>query len=251
MKIARWMYKDLVFEGRVEDGILVSSQSSGKDVSFKQEDVKFLSPVKPSKIVCVGLNYYDHAQELGMDIPEEPVIFLKPPSSIIGNNGSILSPVSSKRVDFEGELAVVIAKETRDVSPERTSDHILGYTCFNDVTARDLQKKDGQWTRAKAFDTFSPIGPWVQTALDPRDISIKTFLNGAEAQYSRTSKMIFSVFELISFISSVMTLLPGDVISTGTPKGIGPMFPGDEVVVEIEGIGRLVNRVVGRQYNDN
>jgi len=205
--------------------------------------VKLLPPCNPSKVVAVGLNYRDHAHELGLAIPEEPVLFLKPPTAIIGPGESVICPRESSRVDYEAELGVVVKDRTRDISPEEAPDHILGYTCANDVTARDLQKKDGQWTRAKSFDTFCPVGPWIETDLDPGDLLIQSYLNGERRQSSRTSQLIFNVHELVSFISGIMTLEPGDLIITGTPAGIGPMKPGDEIEVRIEGIGSLKNVV--------
>ena len=205
--------------------------------------VKLLPPCNPSKVVAVGLNYRDHARELGLAVPEEPVIFLKPATTIIGPGESVVVPRTSSRVDYEAELGVVVKDRTRDIGPEEAPDHILGYTCANDVTARDLQKKDGQWTRAKSFDTFCPVGPWIETDLDPGDLLIQSYLNGERRQSSRTSQLIFSVHELVSFISGVMTLEPGDLIITGTPAGIGPMKPGDEIEVRIEGIGSLKNIV--------
>ena len=195
--------------------------------------LQLLSPVTPSKIVAVGRNYADHAKELGNDTPAEPIIFLKPPSALLPPNGTIVRPPQSQRVDYEGELAIVIG--------ERGS--VLGYTCANDVTARDLQKKDVQFTRAKSFDTFCPLGPCLETALDPNDLAIATRVNGATKQNGRTSMMAFDCAFLIAFISSVMTMLPGDVILTGTPAGVGPLAAGDVVEVEIEGIGVLRNFV--------
>ena len=205
--------------------------------------VKLLPPCNPSKVVAVGLNYRDHAHELGLAIPEEPVLFLKPATTILGPGESVICPRMSSRVDYEAELGVVVKDRTRNISPEEAPDHILGYTCANDVTARDLQKKDGQWTRAKSFDTFCPVGPWIETDLDPGNLLIQSYLNGERRQSSRTSQLIFNVHELVSFISGVMTLEPGDLIITGTPAGIGPMKPGDEIEVRIEGIGSLKNIV--------
>ena len=206
---------------------------------------RLLAPVEPSKIVAVGLNYRDHAMERGKPLPEEPLLFIKPSTAVIGPFEAIVYPKMSKRVDYEGELAVVIGKRASLLSGEDPVEPlILGYTCFNDVTARDLQDKDKQFTRAKSFDTFAAIGPCVVTDLDPSALDIKTFLNGKLRQSSNTRNLIFSVPELVRFISNVMTLLPGDVITTGTPSGIGPMVPGDGVDVQIEGIGTLSNRVL-------
>ncbi|NLG85507.1 MAG: fumarylacetoacetate hydrolase family protein [Firmicutes bacterium] len=210
-----------------------------------QEEVRLLAPVMPSKVVAVGLNYRDHAMEMGEEIPKEPRIFLKPSTSVIGPGEAIVLPSMSRRVDYEAELAVVIGRAARHVRPEEASSYILGYTCLNDVTARDLQKKDVQWTRSKSFDTFCPLGPAIETELDPRDLAIVARVNGVVRQSSRTANLIFSVPELLSFISQVMTLLPGDVIATGTPPGVGPLSPGDRVEIEIEGIGTLANPVVG------
>ncbi len=211
--------------------------------SHAGSDVKLLAPCVPSKIIAVGLNYRDHARELGIPVPETPVIFLKPRTSVIGPGDVILRPTMSGQIDYEAELGVVIRDRVRNVGPDRAIDHVLGYTCANDVTARDLQKRDGQWTRAKAFDTFCPMGPWIETGLDPDDLLIESYLNGERRQSSRTSQCIFSVRSLISFISEIMTLEPGDLIITGTPAGIGPMMPGDEIEIRIEGIGGLKNRM--------
>ena len=210
-------------------------------------DVRLLAPVIPrSKVVCVGKNYADHAAEMGSDIPKEPVIFLKPNTSVIGPNDTIQWPRMSERVDFEGELAVVISRICKDVPAEKVDDVIFGYTVANDVTARDLQKVDGQWTRAKGFDTFCPIGPWIETEFKPGSQKIITTLNGEVKQSEPLSSMNFKIPEIIQFVSSVMTLLPGDVILTGTPAGIGPMPEGAEVTVLIEGIGSLSNKVSPR-----
>jgi len=209
----------------------------------KIKDFKLLAPASPTKIVAVGLNYRDHAEELNMPIPKEPIIFLKPPSAVIGPGEPIILPPQSKRVDYEAELAVVIKKQAKNIKPEQAKEHILGYTCFNDVTARDLQAKDGQWTRAKSFDTFAPMGPWIETELDPSDLKIQALLNGKVVQNSTTANLIFSVPQLLSFISKIMTLKPGDIIATGTPSGIGPLAPGDEITIRIQGIGELKNPV--------
>jgi 2-keto-4-pentenoate hydratase/2-oxohepta-3-ene-1,7-dioic acid hydratase in catechol pathway len=202
-----------------------------------------LPPCAPSKIVAVGLNYRDHAEELGFPIPDEPIIFLKPATAIIGPGQPILYPPQSARVDYEAELGIVIKDRMRNVEPGEALEHVLGYTCVNDVTARDLQKKDGQWTRAKSFDTFCPVGPWLETDLDPGNLLVEAYLNGVRKQSSRSSNFIFKVPYLVSFISHIMTLHPGDLIITGTPSGIGPMQPGDEIEVRIEGIGSLKNTV--------
>ncbi|MEJ6577524.1 MAG: fumarylacetoacetate hydrolase family protein [Actinomycetota bacterium] len=211
------------------------------------DEVRLLAPVIPrSKVVCVGKNYADHAAEMGSEVPKEPVIFLKPNTSVIGPDDLIQWPRMSERVDFEGELAVVISRICKDVPREKVSDVIFGYTIANDVTARDLQKIDGQWSRAKGFDTFCPLGPWIETEFEPGSQQIKTTLDGEIKQSDVLTSMTFKIPEIVEFISSVMTLLPGDVILTGTPAGIGPMPPGAEVVITIEGIGSLSNKVSPR-----
>ncbi|MBI5266155.1 MAG: fumarylacetoacetate hydrolase family protein [candidate division Zixibacteria bacterium] len=208
-------------------------------------EVTLLAPVKPSKIVCIGLNYHAHvAASFSADkAPEYPLIFLKPPSAIIGPGDDIIHPPESERVDYEAELGVVIGKTAIRVSEERAMDFVLGFTCANDVTARDLQKKDGQWSRAKGFDTFCPVGPWIVTELNYADVLVEAVHNGRVTQTGRTSQMIFNVPFIISYISGIMTLSPGDLICTGTPSGIQPMKPGDAIEVRIEGIGSLVNRI--------
>lgn len=207
--------------------------------------LRWLAPCLPSKIVGVGRNYSDHAAELGHTVPGSPLLFLKPPSSVLPHGGVIRLPAESRRVDFEGELAAVIGRTAGAVPEDRALDHVLGYTCLNDVTARDLQASDVQFTRAKGFDTFCPAGPCVAVGLDPSSLVIETFVNGAPRQSAPASRMIFGVARLVSFISRVMTLLPGDLIATGTPEGVGPLRPSDEVTVAIAGIGRLTNRVEG------
>jgi 2-keto-4-pentenoate hydratase/2-oxohepta-3-ene-1,7-dioic acid hydratase in catechol pathway len=199
--------------------------------------------IRPSKIVAVGLNYRDHAAELKMSIPETPIIFLKPPTAVIFNNEPIVYPPQTKELHYEAELAVVIKDRIKNIPPEEAFNHILGFTCANDVTARDLQRLDGQWTRAKSFDTFCPLGPEIVSGINPDNLKIRLFLNGEIKQSSNTSNMIFKVDFLISFISHIMTLEPEDVILTGTPPGVGPMGKGDRVMVEIEGIGKLENVV--------
>ncbi|HWR24211.1 MAG TPA: fumarylacetoacetate hydrolase family protein, partial [Feifaniaceae bacterium] len=200
-------------------------------------------PVTPSKVVCVGKNYYAHAMEMQSAPPDEPLLFLKPSTAVVGPEDKIFYPPDSVRVDYEAELGVVISRRCRDVPAERFSDAVLGYTCVNDVTARDLQAKDGQWTRAKGYDTFCPVGPWIETELDPFSVQVESRLNGKVCQSESTSAMMHDAAKLIAYISRVMTLLPGDVIATGTPAGIGPMQVGDTVEVEVEGIGVLRNRV--------
>lgn len=204
-------------------------------------EVTLLAPVQPSKVVCVGLNYALHIKELEFSLPEDPVIFMKPPSCVIGPDTEIIYPKISQRVDYEAELAVIIGTTMNDVTEMAATKGIFGYTCANDVTARDLQKKDGQWTRSKSFDTFCPIGPWIVTDIDPSQLDIELQLNGIVKQSSNTRNFITSVPKLVSFISQVMTLVPGDVVLTGTPEGVGPMQPGDEVIVKIQSIGQLHN----------
>ena len=213
---------------------------------YNLSDVRLLPPCTPSKVVAIGLNYHSHGTELKMTIPTEPLIFIKPSTSVIGPGDDILYPDSSQRVDYEAELGVVIKTRAYRIAEEKALDYVLGYTCFNDITARDLQKKDGQWTRAKGFDTFAAIGPWIETDLDPFSVNLEAHLNGELKQRGNTRDLIFSVPKLVSFISHVMTLLPGDVIATGTPEGIGPMNPGDTIEIKIEPIGTLRNYVVKR-----
>ncbi|MCU0578416.1 MAG: fumarylacetoacetate hydrolase family protein [Desulfobacterota bacterium] len=207
--------------------------------------VQILPPCRPTKVIAVGLNYRDHAREFNLKVPDEPLIFMKPPSSLLGAGEAIIAPTMSRRVDFEAELGVVIGRTCRRVTREQARGYILGYTCVNDITARDLQEKDGQWTRAKGFDTFCPVGPFLVTDIAPDDLAVQSFLNGEPRQSSRTRELIFSVEELVSFISRIMTLVPGDIISTGTPSGVGPMQPGDTIEVRVEQVGRLINTVVG------
>ena len=210
-------------------------------------DVTFLAPCEPSKIVAVGINYTSHAKELDFQIPPVPLIFLKPPSAVIGPEENIVLPQMSQQVDYEGELAVIIGRETKDISEENALDAVFGYSCINDVTARDLQKKDVQFTRSKSFDTFAPMGPCIETELDPCQVDVKSYVNGEMRQNANTSAMIRSVPELISFISKIMTLFPGDVIATGTPAGVGPLQAGDRVSVEINAIGILSNGVISAE----
>jgi len=206
-------------------------------------DVKLLAPAAPTKIICAGLNYKDHAEEMGLPIPEQPVIFLKPPSAILEPGGTIPYPMMTHRIDYEAELAVVIGKTAKGVRQDTALDYVLGYTCINDVTARDLQKMDGQWTLAKSFDGFAPFGPWIETEIDPGDLLVEAYLNGERKQSSSTANLIFPVAYLVSFISQVMTLYAGDVIATGTPLGTGRMEKGDEIEVRISGIGSLINAI--------
>jgi len=239
--LGRFVANGRIYEGsfEIDDGLVIFD---GYEVPLSA--VKFLPPVTPSKIIAVGLNYIDHAEELKMPVPDEPILFMKPSTAVIGHEDCIILPHISQRVDYEGELAVVIAKDCRNVPETRAGDYILGYTCFNDVTARDLQAKDGQWTRAKSFDTFAPLGPYIVSIDDPSKLGIQTRVNGRVVQKSNTSNLIFDVFQLVSFVSSVMTLKAGDVIATGTPAGVGMLKNGDVVEVEIEKIGILRNHAV-------
>ncbi len=210
--------------------------------SFPLAEVRLLAPVLPSKVVAADRNY---PQELNGETPPEPVLFLKPSTSVTGPGDAIKYPVKlTERVDFEGELAVIIGRLCRQVPPERADEVIFGYTCANDVTARDLQARDGQWTRAKGFDTFCPLGPWMETGTNPADLELTTTVNGAVRQQARTSELLWTVPGLVAYVSQVMTLLPGDVLLTGTPVGVGPLTAGDQVSVTIESIGTLTNRVV-------
>lgn len=207
------------------------------------ESAQILHPVIPGKIVCVGRNYVAHAAEHASEVPDIPLLFLKPPNTVIGPDEAILLPPQSKQVEHEAELAVVISQRGRWIRPEDAADYILGFTAANDVTARDLQRHDDQWTRSKSFDTFCPLGPWIETDLDPADALITCSVNGQMRQMASTRDMVFTVHHLVAFISSVMTLEAGDVILTGTPAGVGPLIDGDEVKVEIEGLGTLSNPV--------
>jgi len=200
----------------------------------------------PTKIIAVGLNYSEHGKELNMNIPEHPILFMKPPTSIIGNGDAIILPPQTRELNYEGELAIVIKEKARNIAKDKAGRVIAGYTCGNDVTARDLQRIDGQWTRSKSFDTFCPLGPRVVSDIDPRCLAITTRVNGIVKQNSNTKNMIFDVYDLVSFISEVMTLLPGDVILTGTPQGVGVIRVGDTVEIEIEGIGILKNIIQGQ-----
>lgn len=242
-----------VLEGNVVRGFRGNPYSTleGRRGSFKPDgstydlsEVKLLAPCLPSKVICLGLNYHSHARELKSPPPPVPLLFLKPSTAVIGPEAEIVMPGVSVRVDYEGELAVVIGREAKDVPENRAEEYVFGYTCLNDVTERHYQKEDGQWTRAKGFDTFAPIGPWITTGISANDLKLETYLNGEVRQSGRTSDLIFGVAEIISFISGIMTLLPGDVISTGTPSGIGPVKPGDVVEIVIEKIGTLRNPVV-------
>jgi 2-keto-4-pentenoate hydratase/2-oxohepta-3-ene-1,7-dioic acid hydratase in catechol pathway len=256
VRIARFSYGEGVAFGVIEgtpDGEVIVpiaghpfAPIERTEVAVPLEQVRLIAPVLPSKVVAIGRNYAAHAAEMDSEVPELPLIFLKPSTAVIANGDPIQAPPSSERVDYEGELAVVISRLCRDVPEERAMDVVLGYTCANDVTARDQQKTDGQWSRAKGYDTFCPLGPWIETELDISDLVIRTLLNGEVKQDGRTSQIMHKIPKLIAHITSCMTLLPGDVILTGTPEGVGPMQVGDEVSVEIEGIGTLTNPVAAR-----
>jgi 2-keto-4-pentenoate hydratase/2-oxohepta-3-ene-1,7-dioic acid hydratase in catechol pathway len=250
LKIVRFTWEHETKYGFIEkekvyavEGDVFGDFERGEQVGALSE-IRLLAPCVPTKIVALGRNYAEHAAETQSQVPTEPLIFLKPTSAVIGPGATIVYPPISQRVDHESELAVVIGRRAKNVSAEEALDFVLGYTCGNDVTARDLQRKDGQWTRSKSFDTFCPLGPWIVTGLDPSDLAIECRVNGAVKQRSSTRQMVFSVAELVRYITQVMTLKPGDVILTGTPAGISPLQPGDRVEVEIEGIGVLENAVV-------
>jgi 2-keto-4-pentenoate hydratase/2-oxohepta-3-ene-1,7-dioic acid hydratase in catechol pathway len=251
MRILRYRYKHLshwgVLEGKTKVRRLKAPPfpdiNPGKEI-LDYSKLQILPPVKPSKIVLVGLNYKKHAEELGMDIPDNPVIFFKPVTTLIADKDDIIYPKALDRVDYEAELALVIKKKAKYVKIKEAEDYILGYTCLNDITARNIQKQETQWSRAKSYDTFCPVGPWIETEVNPKDLKIESYLNGCLKQRSRTSDFIFPVSYIVSFVTSIMTLNPGDIISTGTPEGIGPMDSGDKIEVVIEGVGRLINKVV-------
>ncbi|HZK40216.1 MAG TPA: fumarylacetoacetate hydrolase family protein [Atribacterota bacterium] len=250
MKYLRFLQNGNVRHGLLEkDNIIreivgdIFNNPKNTENVYSLSEITFLPPCVPTKIIAVGLNYFDHANEFQMKIPDEPLIFMKPPSALIAHDANIIYPKMSKQLDYEAELAVIIKNKVKDIEPEDVSKNILGYTCFNDVTARDLQKKDEQWTRAKSFDTFAPIGPFISTDLNPDNLQIKLYKNGQLMQNSSTSNMIFKVDKIVSFVSKIMTLFPGDIIATGTPSGVGQLEAGDKVEVEIEGIGILKNKV--------
>lgn len=211
---------------------------------WAMSDVRLLAPILPSKVIGVGRNYHEHAAELNNPVPDEPLIFLKPSTSVIGPGVAIRRPNVSERVDYEGELAVVIGRPCHAVKPEDVAGVILGYTCANDVTARDLRTPGAPWLRSKGFDTFCPLGPWIETELDPTDVTVQTRVGGELRQDGHVAEMIFTISELVSYVSDMMTLLPGDVILTGTPSGVGPVSAGDTVTVSVSGIGELSNPVV-------
>lgn len=250
MRLVRFLYHTKLYWGIVEDDTRVTVLMHEPFTKIRPlrkkiplTDIRIVAPANPSKIILVGLNYRDHAREMGLKIPREPIIFLKPPTSMIGYGEAIYYPKGVHRLDYEAELALVIKKEVKNAEPGDAHKYVLGFTCLNDITARDQQKKDIQWTRAKSYDTFCPLGPWIETKLAPENLSVKSFVNGSLRQNSSTSNLIFSVARLVSFISSIMTLQAGDVISTGTPPGIGALKRGDIVEVAIQGIGVLKNYV--------
>ena len=257
MKIVRFKYQGAVSYGTLEDGLVTVYDGSpfptpdAGPAVFKAtnrhiplHEVKLLAPCQPSKVVCLGLNYRPHAAELNIKLPELPLLFLKPSTSVIGPGDNIVLPPNPERIDYECELGVVIAKTAKNVAEADYADYVLGYTCFNDVTDRVAQVRDGQWTRAKGYDTFAPTGPCISTGISPFNLKIETLVNGEIKQSGHTCDLIFGIPKLISFISGIMTLLPGDVIATGTPDGIGPLQAGDTVEIVIEGIGTLRNQAV-------
>ncbi len=249
MKIARFSRNGKIAYGVVEDDKVreISGDIFGEytvtQTTYNLADVEILAPIIPSKLVAIGLNYIDHAEETKMPLPKVPLIFFKAPSAIIGPGQDIIIPKDSRRTDYEAELGVVIGKKARYVKESEALDYVLGYTCCNDVSERDIQRSDGQFARAKSFDTFAPCGPYIVTDIDASDLKIELIQNGVVKQSSRTSNLVFNVPQLISFITRAMTLLPGDIISTGTPAGVGPMHPGDTIEVRIEKVGSLINRV--------
>lgn len=248
MKLIRFSHKSsgLSSYGVIRGNKVIHINNYLERKEFGESDlseINILTPAIPSKIVAIGLNYLNHADELNFKLPDEPLIFLKPPSSAIAHMDKIVYPEGVTRLDYEAELAVVISKTCKNISEKEADEFVLGYTALNDVTARDLQAKDGQWTRAKGFDTFSPFGPTIETELDTTNLRIQSVLNDSVKQDARTSDMIFSIPKLISFVSRVMTLFPGDIISTGTPSGIGPMLRNDKIEIRIEGLDSLINTV--------
>lgn len=245
MKICRFKIGEEIHTGVLQgDRVFIVEDEPHSETSFALDEVKLLPPVTPSKIVCVGRNYADHAAELGNEVPKEPLLFLKPPSAVIGDGDNIILPPESSQVEHEGELAVVIGRACKNLSDDDDPlEYVFGYMCLNDVTARDLQRKDVQFTRAKSFDTFCPVGPFVETELDTSDLRVVTAVNGIVKQDGRTSQMVFPIPFLISYISRHMTLEPGDIVATGTPSGVSKLGYGDVCEVEIEGIGTLRNKV--------
>ncbi len=242
--IGRFRFENEIFYGDVKGERVIVERGLYSD-TFVLSELQLLPPAQPSKIICVGLNYKDHAKELNMPIPKNPLLFLKPPSAVIGHMGNIVYPENINRLDYEAELAVIIGKRCKNVQAADAGSIIMGYSCFNDVTARDVQKEDIQWTRSKSFDTFAPVGPFIADPEDISDLRISTRVNGKLKQDSSTANLIFGVPQLIEFISRVMTLEQGDIISTGTPPGVGKLTVGDNVEIEIEKIGTLKNGVIG------
>lgn len=250
MKYIRFEVENEVLYGIVDgesitklDRNFIDGEIKKSDEVYKLSEVKILPPVEPKQIVVIGLNYEKHALEQNKTIPEEPMMFMVSPSALIGENETITLPTLDHRIDYEAELAIVMGKEASQVSERNALDYVFGYTCCNDVSDRDLQKKDGQFTRAKSFRTFKPLGPYIETELDPNNVNIKLTLNDEVRQDSNTNDLIHSIERVISTITEVMTLNPGDVILTGTPSGVGPLKPGDKVEIEIEGVGKLANDV--------
>lgn len=258
MRIVRCQFEGQSYYGRVNGDTValyrdfpeIRVSGSAKELLFGEEaksvplaKVRLMAPCQPRKAVCVGLNYRDHANEFGHPIPTSPVLFIKPSTTLLNPGEKIQYPALSKRVDFEAELVAVIGRTAKNIAVSEALTYVLGYTCGNDVTARDLQPQNGQWTVAKSFDTFMPLGPWIETEVDPTALGVRAILNGEQRQSSSTKHLIFSVAELVSYISQIMTLEPGDVIMTGTPSGVGPMQPGDTVRIEIDGIGALENSI--------
>ena len=252
MRIARFSVEGDVSFGIVEgDEVAALASHPFGPLAFSGarhalSEVRLLAPIIPSKVVAIGKNYADHAREMGGEPPAQPVVFLKPSTAVVGDGDPIARPASVGRLDYEGELAAVIGRLARDVPRERGLDVVLGYTCANDVTARDQQQTDGQWARAKGYDSFCPLGPWIETELDPAATRVTTALNGEVKQDAATSLLLHDVPALVAYVSAVMTLLPGDVLLTGTPAGVGPMQVGDTVSVTVEGVGTLTNTVAAR-----
>jgi 2-keto-4-pentenoate hydratase/2-oxohepta-3-ene-1,7-dioic acid hydratase in catechol pathway len=250
MKLLRYSDNDKIENGIFENNVIKKikgdffSEFQVTETEIDPSSIKLLPPTMPTKIVAVGLNYRDHAKELKMEIPNNPIIFIKPASTVIGPEDPIIYPDTSNQVDYEAELGIVIGKRAKNVEKDEAKEYILGYTVFNDVTARDLQKKDTQWTRSKSYDTFAPMGPMIETSINPFDLPISLKLNGITKQNSSTKNMIFDCYELLEFISEIMPLEPGDIIATGTPPGVGPMNRWDTVEAKIEGIGVLKNYVI-------
>jgi 2-keto-4-pentenoate hydratase/2-oxohepta-3-ene-1,7-dioic acid hydratase in catechol pathway len=251
VKIVRYQTEDRAAWGTLDDGVVLAAQGtpfvdlvSTSDVVGPVDEVRLLAPVTPSTVLCVGRNYRSHAEEFGNKVPDEPLLFLKPPAAVVGPGARVVYPALSQRVDPEAELVLVIGRTARNVAAADAWDVIGGYTCGNDVTARDIQKSDGQWTRGKGFDTFCPIGPWVETDYDPADVAVSCTVDGERRQDGRTKDLIFPIPYLIEYITRFTTLRPGDVILSGTPEGVRPVEPGNTVTVEVEGLGSLTNTVV-------